>query len=197
MKRILIIASAILLSLDAFALGPWSPAKKVVEGYGHINFYEGTNYAFGTAFVWGKQHTKGFFLGAGAGLRYVHSVSETEELGGGTRILYYGGETVLPVFVRARFGRVRPMKFRPFITADIGTVINFDPDGNTRGFFFDPQIGLDITDNVFITLGVDTHHFLSRSLITLSDVIGTVRDPEHKVKEIMSSGISLHVGYSF
>jgi hypothetical protein len=197
MKRILILAAMFMLSLNASALGPWSPAKKLVEGYGHVSLSEGTNYAFGGTFVWGKQHTRGFFLGAGAGLRYVHSVSETEELGGGTRVRYYGGETVLPVFVRARFGRVRPAQLRPFVTADIGTVVNFDPDGNTRGFFFDPQIGLDITDNVYVTLGVDTHHFLSRSIITVSDVIGTVRDPERKVKEIMSSGITIHIGYSF
>lgn len=198
MKRITVsIILALLLGVNAFALGPWSPAKKIVEGYGHISLSEGTNYAFGTAFVWGKQHTKGFFLGAGAGLRYVHSVSETEELSGGSRIQYYGGETVLPVFIRARFGRTRPMQLRPFLTADIGTVINLDRDGNTKGFFFDPQIGLDITDNLFVTLGVDSHHFLSRSIITFSDVIGTVRDPEHKVKEIMSSGISIHLGYSF
>ena len=198
MKRILTaIILPLMLNANAFALGPWSPAKKAVEGYSHISLNEGSNYSFGGAFVWGKQHTRGFFLGAGAGLRYVHSVSETEELGGGSRIQYYGGETVMPVFVRARFGRVRPMQLRPFLTADIGTVINFDPDGNTRGFFFDPQIGLDITDNVYVTLGVDTHHFLSRSIITFSDVIGTVRDPERKVRDIMSSGVSIHVGYSF
>ena len=145
MKRILILAAAFLLSLNASALGPWSPAKKVVEGYGHVSLSGGTNYAFGGTFVWGKQHTKGFFLGAGAGLRYVHSVSETEDLGGGTRVQYYGGETVLPVFVRARLGRVRPTQLRPFVTADIGTV----------------------------------------------------RDPERKVKEMMSSGITIHIGYSF
>jgi hypothetical protein len=197
MKRILLLAAALLLSFSASAIGPWSPAKKIVEGYGHISVSEGTNYSGGAAFVWGKQHTKGFFLGAGAGLRFVHSVSETEDLGGGTRIRYYGGETVAPIFVRARFGRVRPGQFRPFVTADIGTVINFDPDGNTRGFFFDPQIGLDITDNVFVALGVDAHHFLSRSVVTFSDVVGAISNPEHKVREIMSSGITLHVGYSF
>lgn len=198
MKRITIsIILAFLLGVNTFALGPWSPSKKAVEGYSHISLAEKKDYSFGGSFVWGKQHLRGFFLGAGVGLRYVHSVSETEELSGGTKIRYYGGETVLPVFIRARFGRVRPMQLRPFVTADIGTVINFDPDGNTRGFFFDPQIGLDIADNVYVTLGVDIHHFLSRSIITLSDVIGTVRDPERKVKEIMSSGISLHVGYSF
>ena len=197
MKRILILAVAVLLSLDASALGPWSPAKRMAEGFGHISMAGGKDYSLGGSFVWGKQHTRGFFLGAGAGLRYVHSVSETEDLGEGTRIQYYGDETVLPVFVRARFGRVRPGRLRPFVTADIGTVVNFDPDGNTKGFFFDPQIGLDISENVYVTLGVDTHHFLSRSIITVSDVIGTVRDPERKVREIMSSGISIHLGYSF
>ena len=75
--------------------------------------------------------------------------------------------------------------------------INFDPDGKTKGFFFEPQIGLDLAENVYITLGVDTHHFLSRRLIGISDVIGTIRNPEQKVKDVMSTGISLHLGYSF
>lgn len=198
MKRITTaIILSLLLSLNAFAIGPWSTPKKSVEGYGHLSISEGTNYSAGTSFVWGKQHTRGFFLGAGAGLRFVHSVRETEDLGDGTRIRYYGGETVMPLFVRARFGRVRPMEFRPFVTADIGAVINFSPEGNTRGFFFEPQIGIDITDDVYIALGVDTHHFLSRTLISVGDVIGTISDPQRKVRDIMSSGISLHVGYSF
>jgi len=198
MKRIsatLIIS--LILSLDAFAIGPWRPAKKAVEGYGHINFSEGTNYSAGAAFIWGKQHTRGFFLGAGAGLRYFHSVCETEDLGDGSRIVYYGDETVMPLFVRARFGRVRPMEFRPFVTADIGAIINFSPEGNNRGFFFEPQIGVDITDNVYVTLGVDTHHFLNRTIISVGDVIGAISNPQRKVQDIMSSGISLHVGYSF
>ena len=199
MKRITAsIILVLLLGANAFAQFPFSTAKKNVEGYGHISFSEGTNYSFGTALVLGRQNNiGGFFIGAGAGLRYVHSVRETEELGDNARIQYYGGETILPVFVRVRIGRVRPMKLRPFLTADIGTVFNLDSEGNTRGFFFDPQMGLDITDNVYVTLGVDTHHFLSRSLVTISDVIGTVRDPEQKVRDIMSSGLTLHLGYSF
>lgn len=202
MKRLLILAAALLLTAaEAPALGPWGQqsrkVRNAVEGYGHIGKAEGTDTAAGAAYIWGKQHTKGFFLGAGAGLRVIRSVHEIEDLGEGSRILHYGTETVVPVFVRARFGRVRPGEFRPFVTADIGAAINLDSDGNTKGFFFEPQIGLDITENVFVTLGVDTHHFLSRRLIGFSDVIGTIRDPEQKVKDIMSTGISLHVGYSF
>ena len=198
MKRIsVVIVIALMLSLDALALGPWSKSRKMVEGYGHISVTEGVNTSAGAALVWGKQHTKGFFLGAGAGLRYAHSVSETEDLGGGSRIVYFGDEALLPVFVRARFGRVRPMKLRPFVTADIGTVINLKPEGNTKGFFFEPQIGLDLAENVYVSLGVDTHHFLSRSLIRPSDVIGAVSDPQKKVKDIMTIGVSLHLGYSF
>ena len=197
MKRLIPRLAALLLSVDALAIGPWSPSKKIVEGYGHISFSVATNYSAGAAYVWGKQHTKGFFLGAGTGLRYVHAVSEIEDLGEGSRIVYYGDEGVVPVFIRARFGRVRPMKLKPFVTADIGTVVNLKKDGNTKGFFFEPQIGIDLAENAYISLGVDTHHFLSRSLIRLSDVIGTIRDPEEKVKDVMSTGLSLHVGYSF
>ena len=198
MKRLIPLLATLLLSLNAFALGPWSPSKRAVEGYGHISMSDGiTSSAGGAAYVWGKQHTKGFFLGAGAGLRYVRSVREIEDLGEGTRILHYGGEAIVPVFIRARFGRVRTDKFRPFVVADIGTAINFDKEGNTKGFFFEPQIGLDVTENVYVTLGVDTHHFLRRSLVSVRDVIGTIKDPEEKVNSIMSTGISLHLGYSF
>lgn len=188
---------ALLLSLDAFALGPWSPGKKAVEGFGHISVSTGTNYSAGASFIWGKQHTKGFFLGAGAGLRYVHSVHEMEDLEDGARILYYGDEGVVPVFVRARFGRVLTDRFRPFLTVDIGGAINLSQDGNTKGFFFEPQIGLDLSENFYLTLGVDIYHFLSRSIINVGDVIGTIRDPQRKAKEIMASGLSLHLGYSF
>ncbi|MBR6212585.1 MAG: hypothetical protein IKQ64_06045 [Bacteroidales bacterium] len=197
MRRVFIAAVALLLSLDAFALGPWSPARKSVEGYGHISVSTGTNYSAGAAFIWGKQHTKGFFLGAGAGLRYVHSVHEMEDLEDGSRILYYGDEGVVPVFVRARFGRVLTDRFRPFLTVDIGGAINLSQDGNTKGFFFEPQIGLDLSENFYLTLGVDIYHFLSRSIINVGDVIGTIRDPQRKAKEIMASGLSLHLGYSF
>ena len=211
MKRVFITAIALLLSLDAFALGPWSPGKKAVEGYGHISVSTGTNYSAGASFIWGKQHTKGFFLGAGAGLRYVHSVHEMEDLEDGSRILYYGDEGVVPVFVRARFGRVLTDRFRPFLTVDIGGAINLSQDGNTKpavveivpkpgntkGFFFEPQIGLDLSENFYLTLGVDIYHFLSRSIINVGDVIGTIRDPQRKAKEIMASGLSLHLGYSF
>ncbi len=197
MRRVFIAAVALLLSLDAFALGPWSPGKKAVEGYGHISVSTGTNYSAGASFIWGKQHTKGFFLGAGAGLRYVHSVHEMEDLEDGSRILYYGDEGVVPVFVRARFGRVLTDRFRPFLTVDIGGAINLSQDGNTKGFFFEPQIGLDLSENFYLTLGVDIYHFLSRSIINVGDVIGTIRDPQRKAKEIMASGLSLHLGYSF
>ncbi len=197
MKRVFIAALALLLSLDAFALGPWSPARKSVEGYGHVSVSTGTNYSAGAAFIWGKQHTKGFFLGAGAGLRYVHSVHEMEDLGDGERILYYGDEGIVPVFVRARFGRVLTDRFRPFLTVDIGGAINLSQDGNTKGFFFEPQIGLDFTENFYVTLGVDIYHFLSRSIINVGDVIGTIQDPQRKAREIMASGLSLHLGYSF
>ena len=197
MKRLFIVFAALLAS-NLFALEPWKQSKKARnagEGYGHISFTEGTDFAAGATYVWGKQRTKGFFLGAGAGLRFVRS----SEFVGETDVLkpVYGNEYVLPLFVRARFGRVRPGQFRPFVTADIGTAINFDPDGKTKGFFFEPQIGLDLAENVYITLGVDTHHFLSRRLIGISDVIGTIRNPEQKVKDVMSTGISLHLGYSF
>ena len=197
MRRVFIAAVALLLSLDAFALGPWSPGKKAVEGYGHISVSTGTNYSAGASFIWGKQHTKGFFLGAGAGLRYVHSVHEMEDLEDGSRILYYGDEGVVPVFVRARFGRVLTDRFRPFLTVDIGGAINLSQDGTTKGFFFEPQIGLDLSENFYLTLGVDIYHFLSRSIINVGDVIGTIRDPQRKAKEIMASGLSLHLGYSF
>ena len=197
MKRIIPLLAALLLTLDAFAIGPWSPSKRAAEGYGHISLSEGTYSAAGAAYIWGKQHTKGFFLGAGIGLRYIHSVREVEDLGEGTRILHYGNEGIVPVFVRARFGRVRTDKIKPFVVADIGTAINFDKEGNTKGFFFEPQIGLDITENIYVTLGVDTHHFLRRSLVSIRDVIGTIKDPEEKVNSIMSSGLSLHLGYSF
>lgn len=197
MKRVFIAAMALLLSLDAFALGPWSPGKKAVEGFGHISVSTGTNYSAGASFIWGKQHTKGFFLGAGAGLRYVHSVHEMEDLEDGSRILYYGDEGVVPVFVRARFGRVLTDRFRPFLTVDIGGAINLSQDGNTKGFFFEPQIGLDLSENFYLTLGVDIYHFLSRSIINVGDVIGTIRDPQRKAREIMASGLSLHLGYSF
>lgn len=198
MKRLLIVFAALLLVSNLYALEPWKQSKKArnaIEGYGHVSFTEGTDFAAGAAYVWGKQHTKGFFFGAGVGLRFVRS----SELVGETDVLVpvYGNEYVVPVFIRARFGRVRPEKFRPFVIADIGTALNFDKDGKTKGFFFEPQIGLDLTENVYITLGVDTHHFLSRRLIGIGDVIGTVRDPEKKVKDIMSTGISLHLGYSF
>ncbi|MBO6045630.1 MAG: hypothetical protein J6P69_07270 [Bacteroidales bacterium] len=197
MRRIIPLLAALLLTLDAFAIGPWSPSKRAAEGYGHISLSEGTYSAAGAAYIWGKQHTKGFFLGAGIGLRYIHSVREVEDLGEGTRILHYGNEGIVPVFVRARFGRVRTDKIKPFVVADIGTAINFDKEGNTKGFFFEPQIGLDITENIYVTLGVDTHHFLRRSLVSVRDVIGTIKDPEEKVNSIMSSGLSLHLGYSF
>jgi hypothetical protein len=197
MKRLLPLLAALLLAADAFAIGPWSPAKKAVEGYSHLSFTEGTNFSAGAAYIWGKQHTRGFFLGLGAGLRYVRSVREVEDLGEGARIVYPGDEGVVPLFVRARFGRVRPGEFRPFLTADIGAAINLRSEGNTKGFFFEPQIGLDITENVYVSLGVDTHHFLSRSLIRVSDVIGAVSDPQKKARDIMSTGLSLHVGYSF
>ena len=197
MKRLIPLFAALLLTVDALAIGPWSPSKRIVEGYGHISFSEATNYSAGAAYVWGKQHTKGFFLGAGTGIRYVHAVSKIEDLGEGSRIVHYGDEGVVPVFIRARFGRVRPMKLKPFVTADIGTVINLKKEGNTKGFFFEPQIGIDLAENAYISLGVDTHHFLSRSLIRISDVIGTIRDPEEKVKDVMATGLSLHVGYSF
>lgn len=199
MKRLIVLAAALLLALSASALEPVKKdkSKMAVEGYAHISKSEGLNYSAGGAFVWGKQRTKGFFLGAGTGLRYIHSVHEIEELGEGSRILYYGDEAVIPLFVRARFGRVRPGKIKPFVTADIGTALNFGKEANTKGFFFEPQIGLDLAENVYVTLGVDTHHFLSRRLIRVGDVIGTIRDPEKKVKGIMSTGISLHVGYSF
>lgn len=199
MKRLLVLAAALLLALSAYALEPAKKdkSKMAVEAYGHISKSEGVNYSAGGAFIWGKQRTKGFFLGAGTGLRYIHSVHEIEELGEGSRILYYGDEAVVPVFIRARFGRVRPGKIKPFVTADIGTALNFGKEANTKGFFFEPQIGLDLAENVYVTLGVDTHHFLSRKLIRVGDVIGTIRDPEKKVKGIMSTGLSLHVGYSF
>ena len=199
MKRLLVLAAALLLALSAFALEPTKQDrnKMAVEAYGHISKSEGVYYSAGGAFIWGKQRTKGFFLGAGTGLRYIHSVHEIEELGEGSRILYYGDEAVVPVFIRARFGRVRPGKIKPFVTADIGTALNFGKEANTKGFFFEPQIGLDLAENVYVTLGVDTHHFLSRRLIRVGDVIGTIRDPEKKVKGIMSTGLSLHVGYSF
>ena len=199
MKRLLVLAAALLLALSAYALEPVKKdkSKMAVEGYGHISKSEGVNYSAGGAFIWGKQRTKGFFLGAGTGLRYIPSVHEIEELGEGSRILYYGDEAVVPVFIRARFGRVRPGKIKPFVTADIGTALNFGKEANTKGFFFEPQIGLDLAENVYVTLGVDTHHFLSRRLIRVGDVIGTIRDPEKKVKGIMSTGLSLHVGYSF
>lgn len=199
MKRLLVLVAALLLALSAYALEPVKKDKNkmAVEGYGHISKSEGVNYSAGGAFIWGKQRTKGFFLGAGTGLRYIHSVHEIEELGEGSRILYYGDEAVVPVFIRARFGRVRPGKIKPFVTADIGTALNFGKEANTKGFFFEPQIGLDLAENVYVTLGVDTHHFLSRRLIRVGDVIGTIRDPEKKVKGIMSTGLSLHVGYSF
>lgn len=199
MKILLVLVAALLLALSAYALEPVKKdkSKMAVEGYGHISKSEGVNYSAGGAFIWGKQRTKGFFLGAGTGLRYIHSVHEIEELGEGSRILYYGDEAVVPVFIRARFGRVRPGKIKPFVTADIGTALNFGKEANTKGFFFEPQIGLDLAENVYVTLGVDTHHFLSRRLIRVGDVIGTIRDPEKKVKGIMSTGLSLHVGYSF
>lgn len=199
MKRLIVLAAALLLALSAYALEPVKKdkSKMAVEGYGHISKSEGVNYSAGGAFIWGKQRTKGFFLGAGTGLRYIHSVHEIEELDEGSRILHYGDEAVVPVFIRARFGRVRPGKIKPFVTADIGTALNFGKEANTKGFFFEPQIGLDLAENVYVTLGVDTHHFLSRRLIRVGDVIGTIRDPEKKVKGIMSTGISLHVGYSF
>lgn len=199
MKRLLVLVAALLLALSAYALEPAKKdkSKMAVEAYGHISKSEGVNYSAGGAFIWGKQRTKGFFLGAGTGLRYIHSVHEIEELGEGSRILYYGDEAVVPVFIRARFGRVRPGKIKPFVTADIGTALNFGKEANTKGFFFEPQIGLDLAENVYVTLGVDTHHFLSRRLIRVGDVIGTIRDPEKKVKGIMSTGISLHFGYSF
>lgn len=199
MKRLLVLVAALLLALSAYALEPVKKdkSKMAVEGYGHISKSEGVNYSAGGAFIWGKQRTKGFFLGAGTGLRYIHSVHEIEELREGSRILYYGDEAVVPVFIRARFGRVRPGKIKPFVTADIGTALNFGKEANTKGFFFEPQIGLDLAENVYVTLGVDTHHFLSRRLIRVGDVIGTIRDPEKKVKGIMSTGLSLHVGYSF
>lgn len=199
MKRLLVLAATLLLALSASALEPTKQdrSKMAVEGYGHISKSEGVNYSAGGAFIWGKQRTKGFFLGAGTGLRYIHSVHEIEELGEGSRILYYGDEAVVPVFICARFGRVRPGKIKPFVTADIGTALNFGKEANTKGFFFEPQIGLDLAENVYVTLGVDTHHFLSRRLIRVGDVIGTIRDPEKKVKGIMSTGLSLHVGYSF
>ena len=199
MKRLIVLVAALLLALSAYALEPVKKdkSKMAVEGYGHISKSEGVNYSAGGAFIWGKMRTKGFFLGAGTGLRYIHSVHEIEELGEGSRILYYGDEAVVPVFIRARFGRVRPGKIKPFVTADIGTALNFGKEANTKGFFFEPQIGLDLAENVYVTLGVDTHHFLSRRLIRVGDVIGTIRDPEKKVKGIMSTGLSLHVGYSF
>lgn len=197
MKRLIPLLAALLLTSEAFAIGPWSLSKKAAEGYGHISLSEGTTTSLGAVFVWGRQHTKGFFLGAGAGLRYVRSVHEIEDLGEGSRILHYGDEAVIPVFVRARFGRVRPGEIRPFVTADIGTALNFGSEANTRGFFFEPQIGLDITENVYVTLGVDSRHFLRRSLVSVRDVIDTARDPEKKVKGIMSTGLSLHVGFSF
>ena len=199
MKRLIVLAAALLLALSAYALEPVKKdkSKMAVEGYGHISKSEGLNYSAGGAFIWGKQRTKGFFLGAGTGLRYIHSVHEIEEIEEGSRILYYGDEAVVPVFIRARFGRVRPGKIKPFVTADIGTALNFGKEANTKGFFFEPQIGLDLAENLYVTLGVDTHHFLSRRLIRVGDVIGTIRDPEKKVNGIMSTGISLHVGYSF
>lgn len=199
MKRLLVLAAALLLALSASALEPTKQdrSKMAVEAYGHISKSEGVYYSAGGAFIWGKQRTKGFFLGAGTGLRYVHSVHEIEDLGEGTRILYYGDEAVIPVFIRARFGRVRPGKVKPFLTADIGTAINFGKEANTKGFFFEPQIGLDLTENAYVTLGVDTRHFLRRSLISIRDVTGAIRDPEKKVQGIMSTGLSLHLGYSF
>jgi hypothetical protein len=199
MKKLFVLAAALLITFSASALEPWKQDKsrRFVEGYGHIALSEGTTYSGGAALIFGKQRTKGFFLGAGAGLRYVRSVHEIEELGEGTRILHYGDEAVIPVFVRARFGRVRTDKFKPFVIADIGTAINFAKDANTKGFFFEPQIGLDITDNVYVSLGVDTRHFFRRSLVTVRDAVGIIRDPEEKVKSIMSTGLSLHLGYSF
>ena len=199
MKRLLALAAALLLALSAFALEPTKQDrnKMAVEAYGHISKSEGVYYSAGGAFIWGKQRTKGFFLGAGTGLRYIHSVHEIEELGEGSRILYYGDEAVVPVFIRARFGRVRPGKIKPFVTADIGTALNFGKEANTKGFFFEPQIGLDLAENVYVTLGVDTRHFLRRSIVSFGDVVGTIRDPEKKVKGIMSTGLSLHLGYTF
>ena len=83
MKRLLVLAAALLLALSAYALEPVKKdkSKMAVEGYGHISKSEGVNYSAGGAFIWGKQRTKGFFLGAGTGLRYIHSVHEIEELG--------------------------------------------------------------------------------------------------------------------
>ena len=75
--------------------------------------------------------------------------------------------------------------------------MNFSAEGNTKGFFFEPQIGLDLAENIYIALGVDTHHFLSRRLIGVGDVIGTIRDPQQKIKDVMATGISIHLGYSF
>ena len=198
MKRILIIAVAVLLSLDASAQFLIPKGKSMVEAYGHISMTEGTNSAAGGAAVLGIQHTPGFYLGIGAGLRYVHSVHVTEEDPAlGTKIHYYGDETVAPIFLRARIGRVRPGKIRPFLTADIGAAVNFSSEGNTKGFFFEPQIGLDLSKNVYLAMGVDFHHFLGRSLVTIGDVIDVVRDSEQKARDIMATGLSLHLGYSF
>ena len=196
MRRTIITLLLCLLTLDALALGPWTPTKNYVEGYANLSISSGTQFSAGATYIRGKQHTKGFFLGAGGGMRYVRS--EREQVVEGDVMQYrYGNETVCPVFVRARFGRVNPGKIRPFVTADIGTVLNFSSEGNTKGFFFDPQIGIDFTDCLYVTLGVDTHHFLRRTIITAGDVIGTIRNPEQKVKSIMSSGLSVRVGYSF
>ena len=139
----------------------------------------------------------GFYLGIGAGLRYVHSTSETEDLSDGTRIRYYGDEAVAPIFVRARLDGLRRGQFRPFLSADIGMAVNFKDEGNTNGFFLEPQLGIELTENVYATLGVDIHHFLSRSLVSIGDVIDVASNPEHKVKDIMATGLSLHIGYSF
>lgn len=63
------------------------------------------------------------------------------ELGAGSGVSFYDGETLIPLFAEVRFGLVRPRKFTPYLACAAGYA--FAPaSGTDGGLLLSPAVGV-------------------------------------------------------
>lgn len=195
MKKYLFLALILLCSMSFDAKAIWE-REYGVEAYGSLCLGPEAHNSYGIAGVTGRHILPSVFVGVGTGLRYTDELRRIETDADGVSQNIYGAGIYMPIFMRTRFGRNHAGSIRPFATMDMGWSVGAEK-ANVKGFFFEPQIGLDITPNVYVTIGVDNRHFLRRSLVTIRDAVDLVTRTEETVNKKLASGISLHLGYSF
>lgn len=157
MRKVLFLVILMFVTMNA------NSQKKVqsIEAYGGVSIDNYSKYSFGVSYSIGGALGSKFYLGGGAGFRYVEALYYTSSL---TSISEsYDGKYLIPVFARVMVNLTEE-GVRPFLRFDLG--YSFDvgqnQNKNTEGLFFHPAIGFNFStsakSSVYLAAGLNVQH---------------------------------------